>query len=478
MSTLATMPVLPWRKLVMTAVVAAAFAWFWINGPLDEPQPVFEFEERMTGFAEPVKLGEEYQTPITGMVPPREEHAYYHVMAAREPARPTWGIIGDARTNPGLTEEVARLVYDGALAVALNPDGVTLKSGLDLYYTEERDANGRVVQLYLENTGLNKDVKGYAGPIDIGLAVAPDGHIRSVRHLRSMETTSYLKDIEKDGFYDQFEHMVLDDQSHEVDAVTGASLTTEGFARSVTQLVSVARESPLEIYLDTKPEGFDVRAVLPDTWIIDAVLIGLLFVLASLRRVRRSPRAMLGLAIACIVYLGFLRNNSFTYVTYLQPFMGVKWSSVLGVYAAAVLLGAIWDGNSYCRYICPYGNVQRLLLRVIPWHVRLPVSNRVLSAVRWLIALALMIGIFSGLRDWGSYELFPDLFGLQVLESPWFWLSLAVVLASAYFPMLWCRVLCPTGAVLDTVTLLARPRPAARRGLLSGIPVTVEPALN
>ena len=38
-----------------------------------------------------------------------------------------------------------------------------------------------------------------------------------------------------------------------------------------------------------------------------------------------------------------------------------------------------------------------------------------------------------------------------MLDSPWFWLSLAVVLTSAYYPMLWCRMLCPTGAVLDGV---------------------------
>lgn len=468
---------LPWRKLALTGVAAGAFAWFWANGPLDEPQPVFEFEEHVTGFAEPVKMGEEYQTPVTGMVPPREEHAHYRVMPAREQPRPTWAIIGDARTNPGLTEEVAQLVYNDARAVAADPDRVQLKTALDLFYTEERDADGRLVQLYLENTGLNKDVKGYAGPIDIGLVVGPDGRIRSVRHLRSMETTSYLRDIEKDGFYGRFQSVPLDGGSYEVDLVSGASLTTEGVARSVTQLVSIARESPLEIYLDTRPEGFDVRAVLPDTWVIDAALIVLLFAIVASRRVRRSSRLILAVTLASVLHLGFLRNNSFTFVTFLQPFMGITWSWVLGIYAAAVLAGAIWDGNSYCRYVCPFGNVQRLLLRLVPWRIRAPVSNRVLGAARLAIALALAVGILTGLRDWGSFELFPDLFGVELLDSPWFWLALAAVLASAFIPMLWCRALCPTGAVLDLVTLLARPRRASPRGsVLAGIPVTAEPA--
>ncbi|MDP6675541.1 MAG: 4Fe-4S binding protein, partial [Gammaproteobacteria bacterium] len=69
----------------------------------------------------------------------------------------------------------------------------------------------------------------------------------------------------------------------------------------------------------------------------------------------------------------------------------------------------------------------------------------------------------SGLPDWGSFELFPDLFGLEILESQWFWLSLAAVLVSAYYPMLWCRMLCPTGAVLDGITFMAKSK-SVRQG--------------
>jgi NosR/NirI family nitrous oxide reductase transcriptional regulator len=185
----------------------------------------------------------------------------------------------------------------------------------------------------------------------------------------------------------------------------------------------------------------------------------------------------LGLGVATVVYLGFWLNNSFTYVTYTQPFLGTSWSYILAVYAALVMASAIWGGNTYCRYICPYGNVQRLLVRIMPWHGRLVVSNRVLGLVRWAITAALVIGIALGLRDWGSYELFPDLFGLEFLESKWFWLSVAVVLISAYYPMLWCRMLCPTGAILDGVSDLARSRRKTKVAVsLADIPVKVEPA--
>jgi NosR/NirI family nitrous oxide reductase transcriptional regulator len=465
-----------WKKIALTLVGAGAYLFFWIHGPLQARPPVFEFEPHMVGFAEPVTVGEEYKPPQHGMVGAEDEHYLFGIIPTKEKEQPLYAVIGDPRSNPGLKEDVAKLVFTHARASAANPAGVKLKAGLDLYYAVETDKTGRLSQLYLENTGLNKNVKGYAGPIDIGVTIGMDGRIHSVRHLRSLETTSYLTKIEKAGFYDQFKGMPLDDRSYRVDLVSGASLSTEGIANSLTQLVGIARESPLSGYLEREPLGFEVKAVAPSTWMIDAALITALFIIAWLGVVRHSSGLSLGLGVATVAYLGFWLNNSFTYVTYTQPFLGTGWSYILTVYATLVLASAIWDGNTYCRYICPYGNVQRLLVRILPWHGRIAVSNRILGLVRWAITAALAIGIVLGLRDWGSYELFPDLFGLEILGSKWFWLSVAIVLISAYYPMLWCRMLCPTGAILDGVSDLARVRRKTKVAVsVSDIPVKVEP---
>jgi len=454
-----------WQKIGLTAIAVAAFVFFWVNGPLQERPPVFEFEEFVTGFMEPVRMGEEFVPPKFGVVGEKEHNPYVHIMTAKKEHRPNFAIIGDSRTNPGLAEEVAAQVLENALLHATNPDGVTIKTALDLYYAEERDVDGKVEQLYFENTGLNKRIKGYAGPIDIGMVVGADGKIRSVTHVFSMETTSYLQDIEDEGYYERYQSIQLNGQTYEVDIVSGASLTTEGIARSVNDLVSIARESPLEIYIDSNPAGFEVDSVLPSTWILDAAMIAALFIIAFSRITRRSKQWSLAFAIVTVAYLGFFENNSFTYATYTQPFLGISWSYILCVYAVFVLLSAIWDANTYCRFICPYGNVQRLLIRFIPWHGKLKVSNRVMEAIRWAITITLIGGIFSGLPDWGSFELFPDLFGLEIMNSQWFWLSLAAVLISAYYPMLWCRMLCPTGAVLDGIAFMAKSNLAKRRTL-------------
>ena len=449
---------LPLRKLSFSALAAAAFGWFYFAGPLQERPAPFEFKPEMVGFAEPVRFGEEQRTAATGVVGELESHLDHGLVRARSPARPTYGLVGDTRSSPGLRPETGELILARARERAAFPPGVSLRRALDMFFVEGRDVAGRPLELHFENTGLNRGIKGYAGPIDIALVVGMDGRIRAVQHVASMETTSYLQRIESAGFYQRFVGLPLDAAAHRVDFVSGASLSTEGIARSVSQLVSLARESPLPSYLAGDVRGFSVRAEPPRTWMLEAALIALLFALVAVRRLRRSPRVLLAIGVTSVAFLGFWMNNSFTWVTFTQPFLGVRWSWLLGIYAALVVVAAIWDGNAYCRYVCPYGNVQRLLLRFLPWRGRLPVSNRVLGGLRWAITLCLLGGIVMGLRDWGSYEPFPDLFGLEFASSPWFWLALGLVLVSVYYPMLWCRALCPTGAVLDGIASLARAR--------------------
>jgi NosR/NirI family nitrous oxide reductase transcriptional regulator len=467
---------LPWRKISLTTLIAAAYGFFWVNGPLQEAQPVFEFHDPVMGFNAPLEVGEISVRPKFGVVDEYEEALFYRVIPVREKALPTRGIIGDARNSPSLTKEVAELVMVGAESQVGNLEAVTLKTGLDMFYVELDSSTGNLQSLYLENTGLNKHVKGYSGPIDIAMVVGLDGSIQKIKHMRSAETTSYLRDIEDSGFYEQFEHIPLDGESYRVDALTGATLTTRAIATSVSALVSIGRESPLEIYVDSEPEGFLVKAKLPDSWILNAALITAFFIFSRMKKVRKSKRVVMTLNVMSVLYLGFFLNNSFTYVTFMQPFMGSGWSYMLGVYATVVLAGAIWDGNTYCRYVCPYGNVQRLLLRVTPIRGRLPVSNKVLRIGRWILTLVLFSGIVAGFKDWGSFELFPDLFGLEFMESQWFWLSATIILVSAYYPMLWCKLLCPTGAVLDTITEFVRPSRAkkiAKNSAVVATPVTI-----
>jgi NosR/NirI family nitrous oxide reductase transcriptional regulator len=103
--------------------------------------------------------------------------------------------------------------------------------------------------------------------------------------------------------------------------------------------------------------------------------------------------------------------------------------------------------------VCPFGNAQRLALRITPKKMtsNLPISAKWVGRTRNGIALVLIVGVLVGLRDWGNFEPFPDLFGMN-LRSAWFFVALASVLVTVRYPLVWCRLLCPTGSVLDIIS--------------------------
>jgi NosR/NirI family nitrous oxide reductase transcriptional regulator len=310
---------------------------------------------------------------------------------------------------------------------------------------------------YIESTGLTEYIKGYAGPITLGISISAQGKINAVHYIGSQETSSYLRQIEDAGFYQQFEGIKTDINKHEIDAVSGATISTQAMAKTITALLNKAAESPLSLYMEEDTTGLDIDAKLTNEWIVQVCLIFLCFVYFWQPWLARTRTRTATVMLLSALYIGFYLNNSFTYISFLHPFLGVTVSMLVGLYCAFVLLGAIWDNNTYCKFVCPYGNVQRLITRLLPNFRRsFFAPPRWIRRTRTLLTIVLVVGVVIGQSQWASYELFPDLFGLEIL-SLWFVIALTTILLTSIFPMIWCRLLCPTGEVLDWISDLVSP---------------------
>jgi polyferredoxin len=128
------------------------------------------------------------------------------------------------------------------------------------------------------------------------------------------------------------------------------------------------------------------------------------------------------------------------------PFLDhIAWYLVLlfGV-ATAVFLGRL-----YCGWVCPFGAVQELLKRIVPYRAHLsPNAHRSASQLRmvllWLVVCLVIIG---GSQEVLRYEPFAVAFGLR--GTVLLWAILAVVLlASPIIDRFWCRYFCAVGASL------------------------------
>ncbi|MEZ4941726.1 MAG: 4Fe-4S binding protein [Saprospiraceae bacterium] len=442
-----------WRKLLASLAVCAFFLFFWLNGPLQVAPQVLRQEHAESRFAMPKLVKHSEGETIRSFRAIRTEtddcFGCGLLLLDKKSERPAFGLLATDASNPGLSKALGAKVLAHSRPFVADSLHLELLPSFDLYYALSGQTIGSR-QLYLESTDVVRGIRGYAGPVDIGVVLAEDGRIVSLHHVASEETASYLRMISQAGFYRQFEGLRLSDGPQQVDAVSGATLTSEAIAGTLTALSRKATPFPLSDYLETGDTVFfSVDAVLSRIWIAHAAVIFLLFFYGLQRRWKKSKRGMLVLQLLSVAYIGFFLNNSFTYVSFMHPFIGTSVSALVGLYAFFCLLGAIWGKNTYCKYVCPFGNAQRLLLRISPVKPkRFFIPDKGLYRLRSGLSVVLIAGVLLGLHSWSNFELFPDLFGLEWL-SFWFFAALACVALTVYYPMIWCRLLCPTGSVLD-----------------------------
>lgn len=443
---------------MLSLLVGIIFLWFWSQGPLNKPNTQLNFVSNESEFLRPIFIQSDSnmsqkQFGLLAADQVKSGGVHDYQLVEKERKTNTHGLIADQHHQAAMVAVVgeemqqrARLFYPIATT--------DLKSALDMFYIEIRNKVGRFTGLYLESRGITEHIKGYADAITLGISISSGGKVERVHYISSQETSSYLRQISNAGFYQQFEGLTLDGTQHQIDAVSGATISTDTMAKTITTLLNKATESPLSLYLDTDIAGTTIAAKLTNAWIFQIIFIAACFLYFWQRWFSRTRRRTTIVMLFSAVGLGFYLNNSFTYVSFLHPFLGVSVSVLVALYCALALLGSIWDNNTYCKFVCPYGNLQRLLVRLTPTLRRpLFLPARTISRARTVLTITLIIGIILGQKQWASYELFPDLFGLET-ASLWFVTALATIIIASIYPMIWCRLLCPTGEVLDWISQL------------------------
>lgn len=435
--------------------MAVIFLYFWVNGPLMDTPEIISVEHEESEYGEPVMVGQDGVNKKNNMSSystinlDDEEHFGWGLILDKKKEQRTFGMVADASTTPSLSKDVASKVHDHAELYAPEGSKVMLKPSMEMYYAEIHD--GDVQFIYMESTEIVHNIRGYAGEIKVGIILDEEGHIQAVKHISSKETASYLADIQNSGFYEQFQQVSITGGEQKVDAVSGATLTSKAITGTVSELVNIGTPYPISNYADIDEVNyFGLSAALSDIWMLHIAVIALMFVFAVQKWIKKTKKSVLVLSILSALYIGFFLNNSFTYISFVHPFIGTSVSSLVGLYSLMVLIGAIWGKNTYCKYVCPFGNVQRIMMKINPYDTKKKffLSNKWVKRIRAALTVIILTGVLVGLRNWSNYELFPDLFGWSTL-SVWSIVAILTILTTIIYPLIWCRLLCPTGSLLD-----------------------------
>ncbi|GAB4254808.1 MAG: hypothetical protein Kow0079_11320 [Vicingaceae bacterium] len=447
------------KEIAATFIVVAFFLFFWINGPIFKQLEIVSIESIETKYSNPKLLNDKennYQKKFNTIAFEEEKNdGSYNLIDNKEKEIDTYKVLSkknDYKTNKTILNQLSK--HLNFILSDKNEYSFELINNYEIPFLLIKDKTNQLQYIYLETNELLEHIKGYAGPIKIGVLINKNGLLEQVKHISSKETESYLWKIKNKGYYQQYNTVSIDKGEQIVDAVSGATLTSQAISKTVSELINYIYPNPLDTYVDVDGfKNFEVEAKLNKLWILHICIICLIFLYGLNKRLKKSKRQVIILSILSVIYIGFFLNNSFTYITFLHPFFGTSVSMFTGLYALMVLLGAIWGKNTYCKYVCPFGNIQRIIIHINPLKTsrKFFISNLWTNRIRGSITIILLTGVLLGLRSWSNFELYPDLFGLSVF-SVWFVVAVITVLSTMVYPMIWCRLLCPTGSILDTIS--------------------------
>ena len=295
---------------------------------------------------------------------------------------------------------------------------------------------------------LAGSVSGYGGPVVMAVYVSRDGTLGDLRIVQSRETPAYLESL-RDWLKELPGHDLFQPAGLEgVDAVTGATITSDAILRSLQQAGPQFASAALGIEVEAAAPA--VRHQLDRQFVCLLVLLGMAVVL------RYFPQIWIrrGMLLLTLVLTGFVWNLQYCS----QQVMGMlslnlpgNWLSSSFLLVVVVPITVMLVGNVYCGYVCPFGALQELVGDLRPRKLDTDPRKSVWRygrAVKYVL-LALVVVLFGLTRDYGVLSADPLLTVFSPLgDHRALWLASGLVACSFFFRRFWCRNLCPAGAFL------------------------------
>jgi uncharacterized protein with FMN-binding domain len=180
----------------------------------------------------------------------------------------------------------------------------TLKLSDDVYQVE--GSEGEV----LGYVGLGA-ASGYGGPLEIAVAVDPDGRATSLSVVRHRETPAFFDRVVRSGMLRRLAGKTHQDRivlGEDVDGVSGATYTALALAQSVHRVVRAVATDQLDL-----PVPADERRIVFGVPEIVLILLFVLGVTQRRMRVKKQLRNQLrwGTLLVGLVLLGFVYNSPF-----------------------------------------------------------------------------------------------------------------------------------------------------------------------
>lgn len=125
---------------------------------------------------------------------------------------------------------------------------------IDTSYYQVKDADGNLLGTVLYSMPFSATVSGYNGPTPLLIALDAENCIKNVVLLENSETPRFVQRAADNGLFQSWDGLNVEEAIFKpVDAVTGATFTSEGVKSSLVLRLQVYQRQLEKDYTATKP---------------------------------------------------------------------------------------------------------------------------------------------------------------------------------------------------------------------------------
>lgn len=300
----------------------------------------------------------------------------------------------------------------------------------------------------INSTSIAKDIKGYGGSTPM-LITVKDGKIAEIKPLKNAETPEFFELIEQEVLPKWIDVSVDSVAATTVDAVTGATMSSNAANATVKAAIAYAANDSSGIFHQKSKsalsEILSVKSIAALLVILPAMILPLF---------NRNKRYRILQLIINVIVLGFWCGTFLSYslfINYLANgfslLTALPWLLMI---VAAFIYPYFGKKSYYCTWICPFGSIQELAGHSVKYKLKLsPKTVKTLSLFQewlWVILMFIMCaGIYS---SWIDYEPFTAFLFRQANIGVLIFAG-AFVLLSFVVNRPYCRFVCPTGCLFQ-----------------------------
>ncbi len=194
---------------------------------------------------------------------------------------------------------------------------------------------------------------------------------------------------------------------------------------------------------------------------IDLAILGVFIALALVSFFRKSKPLKYAALVFAVGYMGFLKSHLVSVVDIFgviaRDLPVVKYNISYYIFGVFVLASTVLWGRLYCGRICAFGALTQLMDAILPKRLRVNVPKRIEQRAAWIKygLLAFVVVYFVATRNLLVYQYVEPFWMFSLFGTTPMWIGLgALLLATVFVRNLYCRFLCPVGAMLGLISNL------------------------